>query len=122
MKMQTVIAMSAAMLLCGATAASAADVASSHSAMAKPASTLTLSNSQQKTAWNDMKNATTQKAPSDFTAMKGETVPNTVKLSAIPAKTTRDLPSLRSYDFAKINGKLLIVNPHTKTVADVIAG
>jgi len=122
MKMQTVVAMTAAMLLCGATAASAADVASSHSGMAKPASTLSLTSTQQKTAWNDMKSATTQTAPSDFTAMKGATVPSTVKLSAIPTKAARDLPSLRSYDFAKINGKLLIVNPHTKTVADVIAG
>ena len=122
MKMQTAIAITAAVLLCGATAASAADAATTHSSMATPASSVNLTSSQQKTAWNDMKSAATQKAPSGFTAMQGATVPNSVKLSAIPAKTTRDLPSLRSYDFAKINGKLLIVNPHSKTVADVITG
>lgn len=121
MKAQTAIALAAAVLLCGATAASA-EVASSHSGAAKPASMLSLTSSQQKKAWNDMKSASAQNAPSGFNATAGAAVPNTLKVDAVPSKTARDVPALRSYDFAKIQGKLLIVNPKDRTIAEVISG
>jgi hypothetical protein len=122
MKMQTAIALGAALLLSGATAASAAEAASSNSGMAKPASTLSLTGTQQKLAWKDMSSASMQKAPADFKATTGAAVPSTLKVSAVPSKTARDVPALKSYDFAKIQGKLLIVNPKDRTIADVIAG
>jgi hypothetical protein len=51
MRKQTTIALAAALLLSGVTVASAADVASSHSGVAKPVSdTLNPSSQQQKTA------------------------------------------------------------------------
>jgi len=122
MKAQTAIALAAALLLSGATAASAAEVASSHSGMAKAASNLSLTGTQQKTAWKDMSSASTQTAPSGFNATPGAAVPSALKLSAIPSKTARDVPALRSYDFAKIQGKLLIVNPKDRMIAEVITG
>ena len=121
MKAQTAIALAAALLLSGATAASA-EVASSHSGVAKAASKLTLTGTQQKTAWKDMSSASTQTAPSGFNATTGAAVPSALKLSAIPSKTARDVPALRSYDFAKIQGKLLIVNPKDRMIAEVITG
>ena len=121
MKPQTVIALAAAVLLCGAAAASA-EVASSHSGAAKPDSMLSLTITQQKKAWNDMSSASAQNAPSGFNAAPGTAVPNTLKVSTVPSKAARDLPVLRSYDFAKIQGKLLIVNPHDRTIAEVITG
>ena len=39
-----------------------------------------------------------------------------------PGKTASDVPALRPYDYAKVNGKLLIVNPHDMMIAEVIAG
>ncbi len=101
MKPQTAIALAAAVLLCGATAASA-EVASSHSGAVKPDSMLSLTSTQQKKAWNDMSSASAQNAPSGFNAATGAAVPNALKVSAVPSKATRDLPVLRSYDFAKI--------------------
>ncbi len=122
MKARTIIALAAAALLSGATAASAADAASSHSGMTKPLSdSLSLSSAQQKTAWNDIK-ASEQKAPAGFDAMAGVAVPSTLKIEAVPSKTARAVPALRSYDFAKIQGKLLIVNPHNRKIAEVITG
>jgi len=121
MKTRTAIALAAALLLSGATAASAAEVASSHSG-AKQSSTLDLTRAQQKTAWKDMSGASMQNAPADFKAATGAAVPTALKVSAVPAKTARAVPALRSYDFAKIQGKLLIVNPKDRTIAEVISG
>ena len=39
-----------------------------------------------------------------------------------PGKTASAVPTLRPYDYAKINGKLLIVNPHDMMIAEVITG
>ena len=45
-----------------------------------------------------------------------------MKVSAVPSKAARAVPSLRPYDFAMVQGKLLIVNPSDKKVAEVISG
>jgi hypothetical protein len=84
--------------------------------MARPASdTLSLSSVQQKTAWKDLKSTTArQTAPSGFNAKIGSAVPSTLKLEPIPAKAATAVPALRPYDFAMVQGKLLIVNPSDK--------
>jgi len=124
MKTQTAIALAAAALLSGVTAVSAADIPSSHSGMAVKASdTLSLDVTQQKTAWNDLnKQASNQNAPSGFEATTGAVVPSGIKISAVPGTAARAVPSLRPYDFAMVHGKLLIVNPSDKKVAEVISG
>jgi Spy/CpxP family protein refolding chaperone len=125
MKTRSAIALAAAAaLLSGLTAASAADVASSHSGMAMTASdSLNLTAAQQKTAWNDLnKQASAQTAPSDFSAIAGSKVPDTVTIKAIPTRTARAVSQLRPYDFAMVSGKILIVNPKDRTVAEVLSG
>ena len=117
MKKQTTLALAAAVLLSGAVAASAESV--------KPMAhdTLSLTGTQQKTAWNDLNNqGSNQSAPSDFTATAGSEVPNTVTIKAIPDKTARAVSQLRPYDFAMVAGKILIVNPQDRTVAQVLSG
>jgi hypothetical protein len=124
MKTPTTLALIAAVLLSGATAASAAETASSHSGMALRASdTLNLNATQQKTAWNDINTqASNQNPPAGFDAAAGAVVPSALKISAVPSKAARDVPALRPYDFAVVQGKLLIVNPSDKKVAEVISG
>jgi hypothetical protein len=125
MKTRSAIAWAAAgVLLSGVTVAAAADLPSSHSGMMmKPSDSLSLSADQQKTAWNDLNNqGTNQNAPSDFTATSGSKVPNTVTIRAIPTKTARDVSQLRPYDFARVSGKVLIVNPQDRMVAEVLSG
>jgi Protein of unknown function (DUF1236) len=126
MKTQTPIALAAAVLLSGVTAAAAAGMAqsSSSSTMARPASdTLTLTSTQQKTAWNDLHGqAAKQKAPSGFKATVGSVAPSTLKIEPVPSKTASAIPALRSYDFAMVQGKLLIVNPSDKKIVEVITG
>jgi hypothetical protein len=118
MKTRSTIALAAAVtLLAGVSAASAADIPSSHSGMAMKASdSLNLTS-------NDLNNqGSNQSAPSDFTATAGSKVPNTVTIKAIPDKTARAVSQLRPYDFAMVAGKILIVNPQDRTVAQVLSG
>jgi len=125
MKTRSAIAIAAAAaLLSGVTAASAAEVASSHGGMAMTASdSLNLTAAQQKTAWNDLnKQASNQTAPSDFSATAGSKVPATVTINPIPTRTASAVSQLRPYDFARVSGKILIVNPKDRTVAEVLSG
>jgi len=117
MKKQTPIALATALLLAGVTAASAAGVAQSTAS-----DTLSLPSAQQKTAWNDLHGRNKQNAPSGFTATVGSAVPNTLKIKPVPGKAASAVPALRPYDFAMVQGKLLIVNPSDRTIAEVIAG
>jgi len=117
MKKQTTLALAAAMLLSGAAMASAESV----KPMARD--TLSLTSTQQKTAWNDInKTASNQSAPANFDVKAGAAVPSGVKISAVPNKAARDVPALRPYDFAMVQGKLLIVNPSDKKIAEIITG
>ncbi|MFZ3357703.1 MAG: hypothetical protein WA177_02975, partial [Xanthobacteraceae bacterium] len=88
----------------------------------KPGDSLTLSSQQQKTAWQDLNGAPASNAPSSFQPATSSAIPSTLRVSAIPAATARDVPELRPYDYAKVQGKLLIVNPHDMMIAEVIAG
>jgi hypothetical protein len=63
-----------------------------------------------------------QTAPAGFSATMGSVVPSTMKLQPIPEKTAKDVPSLKPYDFAVIQGKVLIVNPSDRKVVEVISG
>jgi Protein of unknown function (DUF1236) len=117
MKKQTPIALAAVLLLAGVTAAAAAGMARSTAS-----DSLSLTNSQQKTAWRDLHARNKQSAPSSFMAASGTAVPSTLKIEPVPSKTASAVPALRPYDFATVKGKLLIVKPSDRTIADVITG
>jgi hypothetical protein len=123
------IAITAAALLAGIGTASAADMHTTSNTMSKtPAmqsmakDNLTLSRSQQRTAWKDLgKQASNQTAPSNFKASVGATIPGDITIQAVPAKVAARVSSLKPYDFALLNNKLVIVNPNDKKVVDVIS-
>jgi Protein of unknown function (DUF1236) len=126
MKPSTALTLAAAALLCGATASSAAEMShpSPTSTMSRPLSDiLNLSRAQRETAWNDLRReAIKQKAPLGFKATVGSVVPATLKIEPVPGKVASAIPSLRPYDFAMVHGKLIIINPADKRVAEVIKG
>lgn len=112
-KIQTAIALAAAVLLSGATAASA------HSM--KPSDTLALTATQQKATWTDLHDRTTgQKEPSNFSAAIGAPLPGSVMITRVSSKAIKDVPSLKPYAYVVLNGQVLIVNPSDRKVADVI--
>jgi hypothetical protein len=100
MKKQISMALAAAVLVAGATAATAAT--SSMSSM-KANDSLSLSSSQQKTAWRDLNTpALNQKGPTGFDATVGAVVPNTVTTAPVPNKAASDVPALKPYNFAML--------------------
>ncbi len=119
------MALSAGLLVAGVSMASAAGMQSSiaMTKMSQPArDTLSLTSAQRKLAWSDLQSrATEQKAPARFKETVGAIVPSTIKIEPVPSRATSNVPALKSYDFARVNGKLLIVNPSDKKVAEVIS-
>jgi hypothetical protein len=116
-------ALAAAMLLGGTLAGSAAGMQSpGGNNMSPPAKdTLSLTADQQKTAWNDLSSqAKKQTAPPSFFRSVGNVVSGSVKLEPVTAKAAGDIPALRPYDFAMMEGQLLIVNPSDRKIVAVI--
>jgi Protein of unknown function (DUF1236) len=57
-----------------------------------------------------------------FNATVGSVLPTTIKLQPVPSKAGSAVPALKAYDFAMVNGKLLIVNPSDKKIVEVVTG
>lgn len=120
MKKRTSMALAAALLLAGASAASAATMQSS-GANASPHDTLSPSSTQQQTAWKDLYvGLLNQATPSGFHAVVGTVVPNGVATAPMTGKAASDVPALKPYKFAMLQKKLLIINPTDKKIAEVI--
>jgi Protein of unknown function (DUF1236) len=128
MKSHLIAIAAAAAFVAGTGIASAADMHATSNTMSKTPATqsmakdnLTLTRSQQRTVWKDLgKQASSQTAPSNFTASVGATIPGHITIQAVPAKLAARVSSLKPYDYALLHNKLLIVNPNDKKVVDVI--
>lgn len=114
-------------LTSGIGVASAADTPAMSKTSTPPAmqsmakDSLSLTPSQEKTAWTDFsKQASSQTAPTNFTATIGATIPGDIALRSVPAKVAARVSSLKPYDYALLQDKLLIVNPGDKKIVDVI--
>jgi hypothetical protein len=83
--------------------------------------TVILSVAQRRAIWKDLSKQATNQNAAGFDAMTGTFVPNTLKFEAIPSRVTANIPSLRPYDFAMVNHKLVIVDPSNKVIADVLS-
>jgi hypothetical protein len=95
--------------------ASAADAAPSND-------TLKLSDAQRKVAWQDLyMDSLNQDTPPGFNAVVGATVPNTIVIAPVTAQAGSDVPALKPYAFAMVQKKLVIVNPGSRKIANVIA-
>jgi Protein of unknown function (DUF1236) len=83
--------------------------------------TIILSTAQRRAVWKDLSKQATNQNAAGFDATTGTFVPNAVKFEPIPSKVTANIPSLRPYDFAMVNHKLVIVDPSNKVIADVLS-
>ncbi len=117
---QVSVVLAAGLLAGGISMASAATMSQSSST---PSNSLSLSSSQQKTAWRNLHSqAKEQQAPSSFFATVGAAVPASVTIRPVSTKTASAVPMLKDYDFAMVNHKILIVNPKDRKIAVVITG
>ncbi len=65
---------------------------------------------------------TLDKAPAGFTPQSGAKVPSQAKLPRhpLPADLVQKVPALKEYEYAKLEHRVLIVDPMTQQVVDVI--
>lgn len=111
-------ALALTLALSGITAASAAR----HANKTAASDTLTLSDAQHASIWNDVsKHASNQNAPDGFNATVGEAVPSQLTTKPLPRQARRDVPEVRPYRYAMTEDKLLLVNPTDHKIADVVA-
>ncbi len=124
MKLPLIAVASAAMLVSGAGAAFSANqhAMSNHPpAMQTAKDTLALTAAQKRIAWRDIsKQATSEPAPSNFTATIGATVPDNLPIQPMPVHVAARVSALKPYDYALLPKQLLIVNPSDKKVVNVI--
>jgi len=113
MRKQRAILSAAALLLCTVATASAA------TAM-HPSDTVILSAAQRRAVWNDLNKQATNQSAAGLDATTGTFLPGSVKIEPVPSKAATDVPSLRPYDFAMVDHKLVIVDPSNKVIADVL--
>jgi len=126
------LAVAAIALLAGVSAAAASGISKpnssattgSASSMSQPVAkdSLSLSASQQKTAWKDISaQASKESAPASFTAKVGSAVPSDLATHPVPVSTASKVPELRPYQYALLSSnKLLIVNPSDKKIVEII--
>jgi Protein of unknown function (DUF1236) len=123
MMKQLSVALAAGILAAGVSVAAAAP-APANAHMAPPVkNTLTLTKQQRKMAWRDLSNQRIkQTAPASSFLTVGQRVPSTTTLRPVTAKAAQDVPALKPYDFTMAKGELVIVNPSTKKIVEVIRG
>jgi hypothetical protein len=89
---------------------------------AQSADALKLSDAQRQTAWQDLyMDSLNQDTPQGFNAVVGATVPNTIVIVPVTAQAGGDVPVLKPFSFAMVQKKLVIVNPSSRKIANVIA-
>jgi hypothetical protein len=98
------------------------DKTQSANAAGQSGDTLTLSDAQRKMAWQDLyMDSLNQNTPPGFDAVVGAKVPNTIVIAPVTTQAGSDVPALKPYSFAMVQKKLVIVNPSSRKIANVIA-
>ncbi len=123
MRKQILIVLAAALLMTGIPAVAATGVwhPTEHSFGSTPSDLLLLTRAQQKTAWRDLhKRLRDQYGPPGFSTLVGWGLQPAVTVRPVTRKAARNVPALRPYDFAMVQGRLLIVNPSDMIIAEVI--
>jgi hypothetical protein len=123
MRKQISVALAAGLLVAGASAASAAGMKPLNPISSRQASdTLNLTSTQQQAAWKDLYMGSLNQTSSNFNAKQGAVLPSGIVTAPVTTKASGDVPALKPFDFAMVNGKLLIINPSDKKIVDVISG
>jgi Protein of unknown function (DUF1236) len=82
---------------------------------------LNLTSAQRHEIWQTVsKQAAKENAPTGFKAMVGETAPGSIKLQALPSDVSSRIPAMKWYDFAMLQNQVLIVDPSSKKIVDIV--
>jgi Protein of unknown function (DUF1236) len=117
MKTPLCVGVTAAALLAGISVAAAAQTGSM---MKAGQESLNLTATQQRDIYQDVSKLKTEQTSVRFTPKLGEVVPTSIKLRSLPASATKQVPAVKSYEYAMLGKKVFLVQPDTKKIADII--
>lgn len=83
---------------------------------------ISLNDQQRQTIWQTLSKARAETAPSDFQASVGADVPRSMRLHSFSRALTDQVPAMRGYEYAKLQNRVLIVNPRTRKIIDTVNG
>ena len=81
---------------------------------------LSLSADQKQAIWNSVGKNKGAKAPANFQASIGANVPAQLALRALPSTLSKQMPDAKKYRYAKIDDQVVLVDPSTHKVIDII--
>lgn len=82
--------------------------------------TLKLSAAQKAQIWKELGGKATN-AQNPVRSLKvGETLPHTMHTQSMPGNVANQVPVVKSYQYAMVNGRVLIVNPSTNKIAAIV--
>ena len=82
---------------------------------------LNLTSAQRQEIWQSVsKQAAKETPPAGFTAKVGEAMPNAVKLQPLPNSVSSQVPAVKPYEYAMLQNQVLIVDPSSKKIVDII--
>ena len=90
------------------------------SAQAQTQAQLSLSADQKKAIWDSVGKNKGAKAPANFQASVGANVPAQVALRPLPGTLSKQVPDAKKYRYAKIADEVVLVDPSTHKVIDII--
>jgi hypothetical protein len=127
MRTRLLIAVLGSTLVFAAAPAMAQPAPAPNPAANPPASTATppgleLTPEQRQLIMTSVSSRTSQStaAPDTFHPAVGATVPSSVETSPMPDTLAQVLPRLKGYEFAMVSGQVLIIDPKSKQVVEVI--
>jgi hypothetical protein len=81
-----------------------------------------LTDAQRQEIWQGVsKQATNERLPTGFKAAVGEMVPGSIKMEPLPNDVSAAVPAVKPYDFAMLQNQVLIVNPSSKKIVDILS-
>jgi hypothetical protein len=90
------------------------------SAPAQTQAQLSLSADQKQAIWDSVGKNKGAKAPANFQASVGASVPAQVTLRSLPSSLSKQVPDAKKYRYAKIADEVVLVDPSTHKVIDII--
>jgi len=81
-----------------------------------------LTDAQRQEIWQGVsKQATNESSPAGFKAAVGEAVPGSIKTEPLPGDVSAKVPAVKSYDFAMLQNQVLILDPSSKKIVDILS-
>jgi hypothetical protein len=82
--------------------------------------TLKLTAAQKAQIWKELGAEATNAQTPSRTLKVGQTLPDTMNPQSMPGKVANDVPAVKSYQYAMVNGQVLIVDPSTHKIAAIV--